>query len=31
MSPHFYTTDKELEDAIEIAEEIVRERTATVK
>jgi len=30
MSPHFYTTDKELEDAIEIAEEIVRERTATV-
>ena len=31
MSPHFYNTDQELEDAIDAAEEIVKERTATLR
>jgi len=31
LSPHFYTTDQELEDAIASAEEIVKERAATAR
>ena len=31
MSPHFYTRDQELEDAIDAAEEIAKERAATVR
>jgi len=31
MSPHFYTTDQELEDAFAAAEEIVKERAAAVR
>jgi kynureninase len=31
MSPHFYTIDQELEDAINATEEIVKERAAAVR